>query len=297
MAHVTDVLPKYGPYAKLLDLPEGRRELTKVDPLLFALLYLPHHLKSDATGGEITFSEFHLELIDYATSWTKPLGKMKQFRDAFIAPRESGKSTWLFLLLPLWAAAHGHVRFISAFSDSATQAEQHLATFKRELQTNTLLQQDFPELCVPARGGNVSRIVADNRGQINQANGFVMMARGIDSSVAGMKVGALRPDVIILDDIEPGEAMYSAHLVDKRLSTLQDVILPLNAHARVLVCGTVTMNGSIIHQLVQAAKGGQAPAEWIKSENITPRYFPAILQDETGTPVAFGRRQRDTGHG
>jgi hypothetical protein len=30
----------------LMQYPEGRRELTKYDPMLFALTYLPHHLKN-----------------------------------------------------------------------------------------------------------------------------------------------------------------------------------------------------------------------------------------------------------
>ncbi len=47
----------------LLSLPEGRRELTKYDPMLFALLYLPHHLKN--SEGVITLSEFHHDLAKY----------------------------------------------------------------------------------------------------------------------------------------------------------------------------------------------------------------------------------------
>lgn len=275
-----NALSKYAKYEKLYETQIGRKELTRSDPLLFALLYLPQHLKSN--DGDITFSEFHFALIEYAKSWQLPLGKMKEYRDAFVAPRETGKSTWLFLILPLWAAAHNHVKFVAAFSDSATQAEQHLQTFKRELDTNHLLKKDYPELCAPAKRTNVARQLADNRGQIHQANDFVFMARGVDSAVAGMKVGSRRPEVIILDDIEPGESNYSIHLMSKRLNTVQDVIMPLNAFARVILVGTTTMPGSIIHQMVQAAKGNN-PSQWIEDENVNPHYFPAILSNEDGT--------------
>jgi hypothetical protein len=37
---------------ELLSIPEGRIELTKYNPLLFALIYLPHHLQN--SKGEIT---------------------------------------------------------------------------------------------------------------------------------------------------------------------------------------------------------------------------------------------------
>ncbi len=45
---------------ELLSFSEGRIELTKYDPMLFALVYLPHHLQN--AQGEITLSEFHTDL-------------------------------------------------------------------------------------------------------------------------------------------------------------------------------------------------------------------------------------------
>jgi hypothetical protein len=42
----------------------------------------------------------------------------------------------------------------------------------------------------------------------------------MDSSNLGLKVGDARPDLLILDDIEPHEARYSAGLKAKRLDTL-----------------------------------------------------------------------------
>ena len=267
---------------KMLETTDARRALTFLDPLAFALLYLPHHLKGDATLGRVTLNEFHLALIEQAKEWALPLGSMREFRDAYVAPRECGKSTWLFTILPLWAAAQGHMRFIAAFADSASQAEQHLATFRHELDTNELLNLDFPELCEPGKRTRVARQLADNRGQIQQANGFIFMARGVDSATLGMKVGALRPQLIILDDIEPGESQYSSYQVEKRLRTLQDVILPLNNFARVVLSGTVTMAGSIIHQLVQSVTSSEEPEGWIREEDFDVHYFPAILEDEHG---------------
>lgn len=271
---------------RLLEHPRGRAELTRMDPLAFALLYLPHHLKGDATDHRITLNEFHLDLIEHAKTWPAPLGEMKAHRDAYVAPRECGKSTWNFLILPLWAAAHGHLKFIAAFADSASQAEAHLQTFKTELDTNLLLRQDFPDLCEPARRTRVARQLADNRGQIHQANGFIFMARGVDSAALGMKVGSLRPQLILLDDIEPGESNYSPTLAKKRLATLQDVIFPLNLYARVVLVGTVTMRGSIVHQLVESV-GSSDPAPWVEDENFRVNYYPAIRTLEDGREVSL----------
>lgn len=226
---------------------EGRIRQTKNDPLLFAIIYLPHHLTSDS--GSMTLSAFHLELIEYAKSWTQPVTRPMQYRDSFIAPRNAGKTTWLFLLLLMWAAAHKHIKFVAAFSDSASQAETHLQSFKTELDTNEALTRDYPELCTPLMGQKVRKAVAQSSDQIMQANGFVFMARGIDAKSLGLKVGKQRPDLLLFDDIEPPESTYSAIEAERRLHTLTVSCFDLNVYARVAIVGTTTMPGSIIDQI------------------------------------------------
>jgi len=260
-----------------------RRAVTRVDPLAFALVYLPHHLRSDDTGGIITLSEFHYDLIEQAKRWIVPDDRPAQHRDAYVAPRGCGKSTWLFTILPMWAAAHGWRKFIAAFADSAGQAEMHLGSFKHELDTNLLLRLDFPDLCRPARRPT-GMVTADRAGMLVTKAGFTFAARGIDSSSLGMKVSEQRPDLLILDDIEPDESSYSQHQKDKRERTLLDAILPLSVYARVALVGTVTMPGSLIHDLVKTrTEPGDTPAEWVTSENFTCHYYPAILDNGDGT--------------
>lgn len=263
---------------RMLDHPAGRRALTYLDPLLFALIYLPHHLRGKETGDQITFSEFHLDIVEHAKRWAVPLTEPAQARDCYVAPRSCGKSTWFFLILPMWAAAHGHVKFAAAFADTAGQAETHLQTFKMELENNAALRADYPLLCTPAvrpRG----RTVSDSRGMLVTKSGFAFGARGVDAASLGMKIGKQRPDLIILDDIEPGEESYSPYLKDKRLATLQNSIFYLNVFARVVIVGTVTMHGSIVHNIVQKATGMGSVEPWVAEEHIRAHYYPAIVTD------------------
>jgi phage terminase large subunit-like protein len=268
---------------RMLEIAECRRLLTKYDPLLFALLYLPHHLRGKETGERITFSEFHLDVVVEAKKWALPSDNPAEDRDTYVGPRGVGKSTWFFLVLPLWSAAHGHRRFCAAFAHSATQAELHLQTFKRELDQNALLALDFPQLCTPARRPRGST-ESDNRGMLITKSGFVFAARGVDGAALGMKVAERRPDLIVLDDVEPDESNYSPYLKEKRLSTLLDAILPLNVYARVVLVGTVTMPGSIVHDLVKTVtKPGEEHPPWIADEHWRVHYYPAIVRDdETG---------------
>lgn len=264
---------------RLLLVPDGRRLLTRLDPLLFALTYLRKHITGP--DGDITLADLHLDLIEQARSWVVRPSGPKQARDAYVAPRECGKTTWLYLVLPLWAAAHGHVKFAAAFSDSATQAETHLATLKHELETNALLQRDFPNLCTPLRRTR-GQTVADNRTLLQTKSGFAFAAKGIDSAILGLKVEERRPDLLILDDVEPDEANYSAGGVTKRLGTIQDAILPLNERARVVIVGTVTMAGSLIHQLVKTVTTDE-PESWVAEERVRVHYYPAIVTRADGT--------------
>lgn len=264
---------------RLLDSSEGRRALTELNPLLFGLLYLPHHLKGAETGDQLTLSEFHVDIVEQSKRWALPDTEPRQHRDAYVAPRNAGKSTWFFTILPLWAAAHGHRRFIGAFSDSSTQAEMHLLTFRRETENNALLRQDFPDLCQPARKAR-GTTESDTQNLYIARSGFVFAARGMDSKTLGMKVGTRRPDLLILDDIEPPEETYSPALKDKRLGSLVDSVLPLNEFARVVLVGTVTMPDSIVHDLVRTVtQPGDEPA-WIAEQRFTCHYYPALIQDE-----------------
>jgi hypothetical protein len=286
---------------RLLATPDGRRELTRLDPLLFGLLYLSHHMKGKQTGEQITFADCHLDWARRARRWVRPVAEPRSARDVFISPRESAKSTWWFLIIPMWAAAHGFVHFVAAFSDSASQAEQHLATFKAELDGNRILREDFPDLVRPATRSRGS-VVADRQSQIQMANGFTFAARGIDSGNLGLKVGRQRPDVLIADDIESGEANYSVRQAAKRLSTLQNVILPLSEFARCVVVGTTTMAEGLIHQCVKSVTTTEKAAEWIEEEKFDVHYYEPIIQTEKGErsiwpakwPMSYMRTVRAT---
>lgn len=267
---------------ELLQVSEGRIELTKYDPMLFALTYLPHHLQN--AHGDITLSEFHIDLAEYGKSWISPPKNPKENRDAFIAPRECGKSTWIFLILPMWAAAHGHVKFIAAFSDAASQAETHLMSFKNELESNELLNADYPDLCKPKMVASTGRAMASNSWRIIQQNDFIFDANGIDTNSLGKKVFGQRPDLIILDDIEKGEKNYSEYQAGQQKNTVFDDIAPMNIYARMIFVGTTTMPNSVMDQF---RKFSETPdldeLQWIKDQNVAVHYYPAIMQNDDGT--------------
>jgi hypothetical protein len=270
------------------DDPLDRIRVTRDDPLLFALTYLVHHLHSTETRNKISFAEFHLNILDDAKEWTEKPTEPRQYRDCYVAPRGVGKSTWLFLLLPIWAAAHGHIRFIAAFSDSADQAKNHLATIRGEFDTNDLLIQDFPMLCAPkvrrTGGALAKKTVSARVDKIEQANDFVMIAKGSGTAARGLKVGKRRPDMLILDDIEPGEERYSEAVMRFRLRWMLETVFHLNEYARVIIVGTVTAPGSIMHQLVESElHPAEDTPDWIADQEVEVHYYAPILLNVDGS--------------
>ncbi|MFG2412580.1 hypothetical protein [Streptomyces goshikiensis] len=251
-----------------------------MSPLMFAVVYLPEHIQDPVTG-EITFSEAHIEWAELAKTWTrttdrKPAGN----RHAFIAPRNLGKSTWWYLIFPMWWAAYGYSEFTAAFANSDTQAQTHLKSFRKELDDNERLREDFPDLC---KRKNKPRGVpeGDAAGMRVCGNGFVFVAKGIDSQSLGLKIGSKRPDTLLLDDIEPDEGNYSPYMKDQRLTTLIDAVLPLSRMANVVLAGTVTMYGSIVHDLVKHAQGNTV--DWVNEEKFKVHHHLPFIQSEDPT--------------
>src|SRR3546814_9034580 len=75
-----------------------------------------------------------------------------------------------------------------------------------------------------------------------------------------------RPDLIILNDIDPDESNYSQYQMRKRLTTIIDTVLAMNERAHVALIGTVTMPGSIVHQLVETVTTTKDVPQWITDE-------------------------------
>lgn len=188
-------------------------------------------------------------------------------------------STWLFLILPLWSAAMGHDDFIVAFSDSASQAQMHLASFKLELDTNELLRNDFPLLCSPSKKES-GATRGDTQKLYRAASGFTFAAGGVDTGVLGMKDGSRRPSRILGDDLEPGEAQYSLYQKQQRLTTWIDSILYLNEFAPACLTGTTTMAGSIIDDARKTLDPNEEHAPWVQEQNFKVHWFEPIVTDE-----------------
>lgn len=253
---------------------EFRRETCRTNPLLFGLVYLAHHLESAETGGLVSLSEFHVNSAKAALVWMRTDLGPAEVRRGWVTSRGGGKSTWWNLILLLWAMAYDHRDFIVVFGHTSAMARRHLLSLRSELAKNERLRSDFPELCSPAKHGR--RSVMDTQDGYMAESGACIIVAGLDQGTLGIKVENRRPSLIVIDDGEPADGLYSDYQRDQRLSILREAVLFLSVNAAVELVGTTTRLGSIMDQVLKGAP-------WAKEENFVAHHYPALITDEDGS--------------
>jgi hypothetical protein len=127
--------------------------------------------------------------------------------------RGGGKSTTMELIASRIAvrATRRFLLYVCATQDAANRHVQDIAsTMERCGIERAVNKYGF------SRGWNASKL--------RTANGFNVLAFGLDTGARGVKLDYLRPDFIIFDDID--ELDDSVGRVDKKIATITQTILP-----------------------------------------------------------------------
>ena len=222
------------------------------NPEAFANRYLRHYLTAPP-------APFHKELYHLMAS------KEANKREAIAAPRGHGKSVLTSLVFPLWAICTQRKRFIVLLSSSSAIAEGFLASITRELEENALLRRDFGEL--------VGREKWTDR-DILTSTGIRVSARGVDSSLRGMRSFESRPDLIICDDLEDEEMVLNPQNREKLKNWFFGSVLNLlGPTGDVFVIGTILHHDSLLSLLLKAWRGRRYQALSPEGEALWPGYY------------------------
>ena len=212
-----------GPLPAVAD-PE-RRAKSLADFYFFASTYFPDLF-------EDPFSDNHRYNIDIVTQTKGSL------RHVFNLPRRWGKTTTMVIVL-LWLIFRGDVFYAYIVAANEDKAEEILESLLHELDKNELLLDDFPEICWPfhclerrasrssgQKLNGVRTSISITGGEIrfpvvegSQCGGAIITASGIQSKQLGSRKrvakGAVRPDFILLDDIQDEESSGSFTQTEK----------------------------------------------------------------------------------
>lgn len=170
---------------------------------------------------------------------------------ALAMPRGSGKTT-IAESAALWATMTGRRRYVLVIGATASAAQQILRSIKTELETNELLNDDFPDITAPIRAiegvaqrgaaqlcqGRQTRIVwgaqhlifADIPGC--DASQAIIQVAGLTGNIRGRKHKmadgrTVRPDFVILDDPQTDKSARSERDTEQRKRIVSGAILGL----------------------------------------------------------------------
>ncbi len=199
----------------------------------FCRTYFPHYIKWDP-------SAFHEDVYRRLPA---VLAAGRSVHTVYAAPRGEAKSTLCGNLFPLWCLARKAKHFIILIADASHQAALQLEAIKAELASNPQLRVDVPELV------GEGRVWQD--GVVVTRTGAKLMAFGSGKRMRGLRHGAHRPDLVVLDDIENDDNVRSPEQRDRVEAWVDKAVLNLGAAGAkmdVVYVGTVLHYDSVLRR-------------------------------------------------
>ena len=187
----------------------------------------------------------------------------KRLRAVYEWARGLAKSTNMSLMIPLWLfLAHNEKLCMILVSKSEEMADRLLSELQGEILTNELLRQDYAERM---------QIVSCSAGELITADGSFFYSCGRGQSPRGVKHKGLRPNYIVIDDIDDDELCRN----DARVSLLTDWVNEALmgtmqvGRGRFILVGNRISNKSVLAKL---------------AENKTYKHVKVNILDRHGKP-------------
>ena len=197
----------------------------------FFAIYLSHHFDSP-------LAKFHHEFFRIAENDKIPLSIILGFRGC-------GKSTIFTLCYALWAIlGKQKKRFVLILTKNQTQAKQITKNLIRELENNAVLKADAGPFTEDDSEMSAYTIYL-------KKYGVRIMVATVEQSIRGIREGSIRPEIIMLDDVEGLEEMGTMEGRDKLFNWYTRDIYSLRApKARIIIVGTQLHPDDLIGRLV-----------------------------------------------
>lgn len=220
--------------AELLGSLEAARDRLRgreIPLLTWAQQYVPHYF-------EFPPSKLHIWL-------SERLSKLHKARGAkiwIIAPRGAAKSTWITFLYPLWAVCHGTETYIVIAADTLDQAQRYLAGIKEELTSNLALKAAYPKSWGEGPLWQKEGCVTANDVRID--------AVGTGKALRGRRDKSSRPSLVLVDDPEGDEAVFSALIRKRTRDWWERTVLKVGDHrTNYIAAGTVLHRECLVNHI------------------------------------------------
>jgi hypothetical protein len=203
----------------------SRRERCRLDLLAFGLQYFPQRIQNPQRG--------HLEMVAVLMRLVLSKQSIAPSLHAEADPRGFGKTTWLDILI-IWAIFYGHRSCIAFIAATGPIASARIKSIQSTILNNPLLAEDFCEIVDWLHGthaGDPRSAPPDypwSGEWFRLPNGCLVVARGVDSSIAGINNFDMRPDLVLMDDCETGDIARSTEQIAKLRERITKEVLHLH---------------------------------------------------------------------
>lgn len=195
---------------------------------------------------------FHVYFTDYIKYETALFQKElfaitedETIKNAVIcAFRGSAKSTILSMSYPIWSVvSKQQKKFILILSQTQSQVKLHMSNIKRELESNELLRADLGPFQQEAEEWAADSII------IPRYNARIA-ACSAEQSIRGVRFGAHRPDLIIVDDAEDLGSVKTKEGRDKIFNWFTSEVIPCgDKNTKIILAGNLLHRDSLTMRL------------------------------------------------
>jgi hypothetical protein len=182
--------------------PAQRIERATKDYAFFCSTYFPHLCSTPC-------APFHIAAAN-------SIKASPHFRGLFQWARGMAKSTHISLIIPLWLAlCHKQKLCLVLVSKSEEMADRLLGDLQAEVSSNSALKEDF---------SSVLSVSSLSCGELSLSSGCVFYSLGRGQSPRGLKKQGLRPNYIVIDDIDDDELCRSPRRVSEAISWVSEAL-------------------------------------------------------------------------
>ena len=168
---------------------------------------------------------------------------------AVVAPRGHAKSTLINLVYPLHRIMFDEEKFILLISESETQSKYYLEALGNEIEHNEKLQYFFGDRKGKTWGREEKEFIAGFDDNGNPNSWVKVLVRGTGQKVRGLKYGAYRPTLTIIDDGEGERNTATPLLRENFRAWLNGAVIAGSNDARLIFIGTIVDEESYLNRI------------------------------------------------
>lgn len=239
-----DTLERAGYDPHTIPMSVLRRELASHSFTNFFLLY-------GADEFVVDLAPIHWDMIADCEEITHRLRNQETgVKIARAYPRGIGKSTFFARLLPTYCFLFGLSPLTVLLGNNDDAARRLLVNIKHEIETNSAIQQDFPEYTSRGR----TKIWGSERLQNN--DGSTIVAFGVGSGSLRGVANPKRPSLVVVDDADDDRTAKSQVELENAKNWFEKSVLYLGDNVRhtthYVVIGTLLSRTSLLYSILQS---------------------------------------------